>query len=74
METETFSIDSLAIERCQDCENNQLKSSINILAVKRCRVAVELSVRRCRAICLTLMNTVAEPHWDPRGPWPPQNI
>ena len=51
METETFSIDSLAIERCRDCDNNQLKSSINILVVKRCRVAVELFVRRCRAIC-----------------------
>ena len=50
-ETEAFSIDLLAIERCRDCDNNQLKSSINILVVKRCRVAVELFARRCRAIC-----------------------
>ena len=27
----------LAIERCQDCDKKKLKSSIDSLAVKRCR-------------------------------------
>ena len=51
-----FSIDPPTIERCQNCDNIQLKSSINSLAVERCREVVELSVRRCQAICPTLMN------------------
>ena len=32
----------LAIEKCRDCDNNQLRSSIDSLAVERCRVAIEL--------------------------------
>ena len=40
----------LAIERCQDCDISQLKSSIDSLAV-------ELFVRRCRAICPALVNS-----------------
>ena len=55
-ETGAFSIDPTAIERCRNCDNNQLKSSIDSLAVERCRAAIELSVRKCRAICPTLMN------------------
>ena len=55
-ETRAFSIDPPTIERCWDCDNNQLKSSIDSLAVERCRAAVELSVRRCQAICSALMN------------------
>ena len=51
-----FSIDPPAIERCRDCYNNQLKSSIDSLAAERCRVAIEISVRRCRAICPALVN------------------
>ena len=50
------SIDPPAIERCRDCNNNQLRSSIDSLAVERCRVVVEISVRRCRAICPILVN------------------
>ena len=55
-ETGAFSIDLTAIERCRNCDNNQLKSSIDSLAIERCRAAIELSVRKCRAICPTLMN------------------
>ena len=55
-ETGAFSIDPPAIERCWDYDNNQLKSSIDSLAVERCWVAVKLSVRKCQAICLALMN------------------
>ena len=55
-ETGAFSIDPPVIERYRDCDNNQLKSSIDSLVVERCRAAVELSVRRCRAICPALMN------------------
>ena len=56
-ETEAFSIDPPAIERCRDCNNNQLKSLINSLAIERCRVVVKLSIRRCRAICPALVNS-----------------
>ena len=56
-ETGAFSIDPTAIERCRNCDNNQLKSSIDSLAVERCRVAIELSVHKCRAICPALMNS-----------------
>ena len=55
-ETGAFSIDPLAIEGCRDCDNNQLKSSMNSLAVERCWAAVEISVRMGRAICLVLIN------------------
>ena len=58
-ETGAFSIDPPTIERCRDCDNNQLKSSIDSIIVERCRAAVKLSVRRCRAICLTLMNNLS---------------
>ena len=37
----TRSVD-LAIERCQDCDKNQLKSSINNLVVERCRATMKL--------------------------------
>ena len=33
---------NLAIERCQDCDKNQLKSSIDNLAVERCRATMKL--------------------------------
>ena len=56
-ETWVFLIDPLAIERCRDYDNNQLKSSIDSLDVKRCREAVELFVHRCRAIYPALMNS-----------------
>ena len=56
-ETGAFSIDPPAIERCRDCDNNQLKSSIDSLAIERCRAAVEIFVHRCRAICPALMNS-----------------
>ena len=32
----------LTIERCRDCDKKKLKSSIDSLAVERCRVAIEL--------------------------------
>ena len=47
----------LAIERYRDCDISQLKSLIDSLAVERCWAAVELSVRRCRAICPVLVNS-----------------
>ena len=56
-ETGAFSIDPPTIERCRNCDNNQLKSSIDSLAVESCQVAIKLSVRRCRAICPALMNS-----------------
>ena len=56
-ETGAFSIDPPAVERCQDYDNNQLKSSVDSLAVERSRAAVELSICKCRAICLALMNS-----------------
>ena len=52
-----FSIDPSVIERCRDCDNNQLKSSIDSLDFKRCREAVKLFVHRCRAIYPALMNS-----------------
>ena len=33
----------LAIERCQDCDKKQLKSSIYKLSVKRCQGVVEIA-------------------------------
>ena len=33
----------LAIERCEDCDKKQLKSSIDKLGIKRCRGAVEIA-------------------------------
>ena len=56
-ETRDFSIDPLAIERCQDCDKKKLKISIDSLAVERCREVVELSICRCRAICPALLNS-----------------
>ena len=56
-ETEDFSIDPPAIKRCRNCDNNQLKSSIDSLVVERCQVAIKLSVRKFRAICPALMNS-----------------
>ena len=32
----------LAIERCQDCDKKQLKSSIDKPGVERCRAAIKL--------------------------------
>ena len=55
-ETRAFLIDPPTIERCRDCDNNQLKSSIDSLAVERCRATVELSVRRRWAIYPDLIN------------------
>ena len=56
-ETGAFSIDPPTIERCRNCDNNQLKSSIDSLVVERCQVAIKLSVRKFRAICPALMNS-----------------
>ena len=33
-ETRAFSIDPLAVEKCRDCDNNQLKSSTDSLAIE----------------------------------------
>ena len=33
----------LAIERCEDCDKKQLKSSIDKLGIERCRGAVEIA-------------------------------
>ena len=33
----------LAIERCQDCDKKQLKSSIDKLGIERCRGAIEIA-------------------------------
>ena len=35
----------LAIERCQDCDKKQLKSSIDKLGIERCRGAVEIALK-----------------------------
>ena len=58
-ETRALSIDPPAIERCWNCDNNQLKSLIDSLTVERCRAAIEISVRRCHAICPALMNNIS---------------
>ena len=50
-------LNHLAIKRCRDCDISQLKSSIDSLAVERCQAAVELSVRKYRAICPTFVNS-----------------
>ena len=50
------SIDKLS-RSYRDCDKNQLKSSTDSQLSRRCRATVKLSVRRCRAICLALMNS-----------------
>ena len=42
---ELFQSIHLAIERCQDCDKKQLKSSTERLGIERCRGAVEIALK-----------------------------
>ena len=43
--TKSFSIDPPAVERCRDCDNKQLKSSIDKLGIERCQGVIEIAIK-----------------------------